>query len=214
MISTLSPPQTQYINLEGISWPTYQAMLQDMGDRRRTRLLYDQGILEITMPSELYEIINRLLDRIITALTEELNLKIKAYGSTTLDRADLVRGVEPDSCYYIQNADQIKTRQLDLQTDPPPDLAVEVDITSSSQRRFGVYQHLQIPEVWRYTAKQGVIFYQLHAGTYRECVCSPTFPLVSAAKLQEFLVLAETEDDNTMIRALRCWIQTQLPSVE
>ena len=62
--------------------------------------------------------------RIITALPEELNLKIKAYGSTTLDREDLEQGVEPDSCYYIQKAEPIKTRTLDQASDPPPDLAV------------------------------------------------------------------------------------------
>lgn len=185
-------------------------MLKDMGDHRLTRLLYDRGWLEITMPSELHEIINRILDRIITALTEELTLKVKAYGSTTLDRADLEKGIEPDSCYYIQNADRIQARRLNLQTDPPPDLVVEVDITSSSQRRFGLYEQLQIPEVWRYQEHHGVTFYCLQSGTYRECEYSQTFPMLSAIKLGEFLTLAEAEDDNTVIRALRRWVQAEL----
>lgn len=185
-------------------------MLQEMGDHRLTRLLYDQGWLEITMPSELHEIINRILDRIITALTEELTLKVKAYGSTTLDRADLEKGIEPDSCYYIQNVDRIQARRLNLQSDPPPDLAVEVDITSSSQRRFALYQQLQIPEVWRYTEQLGVTFYHLQAVTYCKCEYSPTFPMLSAIKLGEFLALADVEDDNTVIRALRRWVQTEL----
>ena len=209
MIATLSPSQTQRVHLEGISWGTYQALLNEMGNHRAAYLLYDQGFLEITMPSELHEIINRLLDRIITALTEELTLKIKAYGSTTLDREDLAKGIEPDSCYYIQNADQISTRKLNLLSDPPPDLAIEVDITNSSRRRFGLYRQLQIPEVWRYTEKQGVVFSQLQAGEYRACEFSPTFPMVSSAKLLDFLDLAETEDDNTVIGALRNWIRNQ-----
>ncbi|MEO0536937.1 MAG: Uma2 family endonuclease [Cyanobacteria bacterium P01_A01_bin.123] len=209
MIATLNPSQTQRVTLDGISWHTYRAMLRDMGNHRATRLLYDQGYLEITMPSELHEIINRLIDRIITALTEELGLKIKAYGSTTLDREDLAKGIEPDSCYYIQNADQIQTRCLNLETDPPPDLAVEVDITSSSQRRFTLYQSLQIPEVWRYTEKQGIVFYQLQAGEYCECCYGSTFSMVSSAKLLEFLAMAEDEDDNTVIRAVRSWIRAE-----
>jgi len=90
--------------------------------------------------------------RIITALPEELNLKIKAYGSTTLDREDLEQGVEPDSCYYIQKAEPIKTRTLDQASDPPPDLAVEVDITSASRRCFTIYLQLGIPEVCQYTS--------------------------------------------------------------
>jgi Uma2 family endonuclease len=145
----------------------------------------------------------------VTALTEELDLKIKAYGSTTLDREDLEQGVEPDSCYYIQNAERIQIRQLDLQTDPPPDLAIEVDITSSSRRRFGIYLQLQIPEVWRYTQRQGISIYQLEKGQYVECEFSPTFPMISPGKLIEFLQLAETEDDNSVIRALRKWMRTQ-----
>ena len=209
MVATPSSPPTQRINLEGISWQTYQALLQDMGHHRATRLFYDRGFLQIIMPSELHEIINRLLDRMITALTEELGLSIKGYGSTTLDREDLAKGLEPDSCYYIQHADRLQCRQLDLTIDPPPDLAVEIEITSSSQRRFSLYRQLQIPEVWRYTEKQGVIFYQLQEGDYRPCGFSPTFPIVSSAKLMELLDLAKTEDDNTVIRSLRAWIRGQ-----
>jgi Uma2 family endonuclease len=200
---------TQQIALNGVSWQTYQALLNDLGDHRSSRLVYDQEILEIIMPSELHEIINRLLDRIVTALTEELDLKIRAYGSTTLEREDLLRGVEPDSCYYIQSVEQLRAKKLNLQTDPPPDLAIEVDITSSSKRRFGVYQQLQIPEVWRYTRSHGVTIYQFCNGEYQEREFSPTFPMISGAVLLQFLQLSDTEDDNQVIRALRRSLKTQ-----
>ena len=199
---------TQQVTLNGVSWQTYQALLNDLGDHRSSRLVYDQGILEIIMPSELHEIINRLLDRIVTALTEELGMKIRAYGSTTLEREDLVRGVEPDSCYYIQSVEQLRAKKLNLQTDPPPDLAIEVDITSSSKRRFGLYQQLQIPEVWRYTRSQGITIYQFCDGKYQEREFSPTFPMISGAVLAQFLQLSGTEDDNEVIRALRRSLRT------
>ena len=211
-MATLLQPPSQHITLQGVSWQTYQALLQDMGDHRAARLTYDRGILEIIMPSDLHEVLNRLLDRIITALTEELDLKIKAYGSTTLEREDLEKGVEPDSCYYIQNADQISTLRLDLRTNPPPDLAVEVDITSSSQRRFTIYQQLQIPEVWQYTQRRGLVFYELVAGRYVERDLSPTFPQVSSQRLMTFLQRAPGEDDNAVVTSLRRWIrQPQSP---
>ena len=174
---------------------------------RAARLAYDCGVLEIIMPSDLHEVLNRLLDRMITALTEELDLKIKAYGSTTLEREDLEQGVEPDSCYYIQNADQISTLQLDLRTNPPPDLAVEVDITSTSQRRFTIYQRLQIPEVWQYTQRRGLVFYELLNGHYVERTISPTFPQVSSQKLMEFLQMSPGDDDNAIVKSLRQWIR-------
>ena len=213
MITTLLPSshrQTQQVVWEGVTWQTYQALLQELGNQRSSRLAYDQGILEIIMPSELHEIINRLLELIITALTDELRMKIKGYGSITLDREDLARGVEPDSCFYIQNVERILGRKLDISTDPPPNLAIEVDISSSSRRRFNIYLQLRIPEVWRYTQQDGMVIYQLQGNEYVECQFSPTFPYVSGATLWQFLQLAETEDDNGVIRALRQWLKTQV----
>lgn len=199
MTATLSEAskQTQHVILEGITWQTYQALLRDAGDHRSTRFAYDQGILEIIMPSTYHEFLNRILEAIIRALTEELNMRLRGCGSTTINREDLARGVEPDSCFYIQNVDRILgKRKIDFQSDPPPDLALEVDITSSSRRRFGIYLQLQIPEVWRYTEKQGIVIYQLQNGEYQECEFSPTFPMISGSSLMQFLNLVETEDDN------------------
>jgi len=199
--------QTQYIIMRGITWETYQRLLKDLGDHRSSRLAYDQGVLEIIMPSDLHEFINRILEAMIRALVEELGLRLRGYGSTTLDREDLEKGAEPDSCFYIQNVDRILGRKLNLATDPPPDLAIEVDITSSSQRRFGIYLQLQIPEVWRYTKRQGITIYQLIDGDYQEREFSPTFSMVSGAVLMQFIQLAEEEDDISVIRALRQWIR-------
>lgn len=212
MTTTLPQSTTQFdqrVVLEGVTWQTYQALLKDLGDHRASRLAYDQGILEIAVPSDLHEVINRLLALMVTALTDELGMKIKGYGSTTWNREDLQRGIEPDSCFYIQNVDRILGRKLNIATDPPPDLAIEVDITSSSKRRFGIYLQLKISEVWRYSEQQGVIIYQLQDCEYVECEFSPTFPMVSGAILMQFLQLAETEDDNGIIRALRQWIRNQ-----
>ena len=136
-------------------------------------------------------------------------MRLRGYGSTTLNREDIQRGIEPDSCFYIQNVDRILGRKLNFETDPPPDLAIEVDITSSSRRRFGIYLQLKILEVWRYTEQRGVIIYQLQNGEYVECEFSPTFPMLSGAVLMQFLQMAQTEDDNGIIRALRQWIREQ-----
>ncbi|MBW4515954.1 MAG: Uma2 family endonuclease [Timaviella obliquedivisa GSE-PSE-MK23-08B] len=202
--------QTQHIIMRGITWETYQRLLKDLGDHRSSRLAYDQEVLEIIMPSSLHETLNRLLALIITTLVDELDLRIKNYGSTTLDREDLEKGAEPDSCFYIQNVDRILGKKLNLETDPPPDLAVEIDLASSSRRRFGIYLQLQIPEVWRYTQRQGITIYQLVDGDYQECEFSPTFSMVSGAALMQFIQLAEEEDDISVIRALRQWIKDKI----
>ncbi|MDF5728635.1 MAG: Uma2 family endonuclease [Rhizonema sp. PD38] len=213
MAITLIPSsrqQTQHIFLEGVTWATYQALLNELGNHRASRLAYYQGVLEIIMPSDLHEFINRILEAIIRALAEELNMRLRGYGSTTLDRQDLAHGVEPDSCFYIQNVDRILGKKLDMQTDPPPDLAIEVDITSSSKRRFGIYLTLQIPEVWRYTERLGFTIYQLRNKEYVECEFSPTFSMMSGSILMQFLRQAETEDDTSVIRTLRQWLITKI----
>lgn len=197
---------TQKVVLENISWQTYQAMLSEMGDHRVSRLTYDEGTLEIKMPSKLHEIINRLLELIITALVEELGLSIKGYGSTTLDREDLQKGVEPDSCFYIQNAYRLQGLDPEIPEDLPPDLAVEVDITSSSTRRMGIYKRLGVPEVWRYTNK-GITISRLENEEYVECEFSPTFQMISPEILAEFLQHRQTTDDIGVMRFIRAWIR-------
>lgn len=204
---------TQRVVLHNISWQTYQTMLADMGDHRAARLAYDRGVLEITMPSDLHEFIKRLLERIVTTLTEELNLKVRSVGSVTLDREDLEQGVEPDSGFYIQNASQIRGRTLDLVNNPPPDLVVEVDITSSSTRRLKIYQSLGVPEVWRCTARTLEIK-RLEHGGYVDCELSVAFPMVSRNDLLRFLEAGkDTDDDNTVIRSLRSWIREHPPQL-
>lgn len=107
---------TQRVTLQNVSWQTYQALLADAGNHRSSRLAYDRGVLEITMPSDLHEFIKHLLERFIIALTEELNLKVRGVGSVTLDREDLAQAVEPDAGFYIQNASCIRGRVIDLTT--------------------------------------------------------------------------------------------------
>jgi Uma2 family endonuclease len=205
-VDDLQGKVTQKVVLENVSWQTYRALLADMGNHRASRLTYDEGILEIKMPSKLHEIINRLLELIITVLVEELGLSIKGYGSTTLNREDLQKGVEPDSCFFIQNADRLQGLDPELPEDLPPDLAVEVDITSSSTRRMGIYRQLKVPEVWRYT-KQGITISRWFEQGYLDCEFSPTFPIISAAVLAEFLQQRQTADDIGVLRYVRTWMR-------
>lgn len=204
---------TQHTVLPQVSWSTYQALLADLGDNRSTRLVYDRGLLEIIMPSDIHEILKHLLERIIAALTEEFELPIRGVGSVTLNREDLQKGAEPDAGFYIQNAAKVRGRTIDLAIAPPPDLIIEVDIHSSSNRRFQIYQALGVPEIWRAT-EQDLQFYQWvedgKTAEYVACDRSPTFPLVTREIIQEWLELATTaQDDNAMIRALRRWARAQ-----
>ena len=195
--------QLPFVVLHNVTWQTYQALLADMGEHRSARLAYDRGTLEIKMPSKLHELINRLLERIITTLTEELGMNILSLGSTTFDSEKAEQGVEPDSSFYIQNADRVNPEDDAPPQDFPPDLVVEVDITSSSRSRLTIYKVMGVPEIWRYS-RQGLTILQLHQGEYVQCEYSPTFPLISVEILEKLLERGkQSKNHNSLINELR-----------
>lgn len=198
---------TQMVVLSNISWPTYQAMLADMGDHRATRAAYNQGVLTLKVPSKLHEIVNRLLARIAATLTEEMGLEVINIGSTTLERDDLEKGAEPDTGFYIQNAHRLEGLDPKIPKDLPPDLVIEVDITSPSTQRMNIYQALGVLEVWRYTKRQGLQIYQLQASSYAQSEASDALPWLTATQLNVFWQQRQTQSENQVIRSVRKWIQ-------
>jgi Uma2 family endonuclease len=134
----------------GISWPTYKAIMNDVGDGRAWRIAYDRGVLEIRMPLQQHEVPKVLLANFVEALADELEIETMQLGALALEREDLTRAIEPDTCFYIQNEALARGRDIDLQTDPPPDLAIESDNTNSSLNKHAIYAALGVPELWRY----------------------------------------------------------------
>jgi Uma2 family endonuclease len=201
---------TQRVALTDVSWKTYQAMLADMGDHRAIRAAYNQGVLILKAPSKLHEIVNRLLARIAATLTEEMGLEVINIGSTTLDRDDLEKGAEPDTAFYIQNAHRLEGLDPKIPKDLPPDLVIEVDITSPSTQRMIIYQALGVPEIWRYTKRHGLEIYQLQTGGYSQSKVSVALPRLTATRLNDFLQQRQTQSENQVIRSVRSWIQETL----
>jgi Uma2 family endonuclease len=209
MTTTLIQSANRFL-LKNISWQTYEALLKDMESQPGIRLTYDRGILEIMSPLAPHERNSRLIGRLVEALTEEMNIEICSLGSLTCKREDLARGLEPDQCYYIQNESVVRNLdQIDLNQDPPPDLAIEIDITSSSINRLDLYAALGVPEVWRYDGSQ-LIIYQLQNGEYLVCTNSPTFPQLTSSEIIRFLELRKTTGETTLIRLFRQWVRNQI----
>ena len=195
--------------LPNISWQTYRSLIRDLEQEPALRLTYDRGTLEIRMPLDPHETFKKLLGRLIEAATEELNLEIRSLGSRTCGREDLAKGLEPDQCYYIQNEAQVRgVEQIDLAQFPPPDLVVEVDITSSSLNRFSIYAALKVPEVWWYSGRSLTI-YALQSGDYTESDRSVALPLLKAKDIERFLEPQLTVGENTIIKQFRQWMRSQ-----
>lgn len=122
---------TERLTLYDMSWENYETLLNLLGDRP-IRATYSQGVVELMILSYQHERYKKLLARFVETLTEELDIAIAGGGSTTFKRQDLERGLEPDECFYIEHEPNVRGKQaLDLAQDPPPDLAIEVDISHS-----------------------------------------------------------------------------------
>jgi Uma2 family endonuclease len=208
MVLTLATPISEIelvpgsaIRLNAVTWQGYLELLQELGENRATRLTYSDGVVEIRMPGQLHEAINRVLAAIILTLAEVLDLAFNNLGSTTLNRPDLAKGIEPDSCFFIQNAQA--GQGMATPTDLPPDLAIEVDIASSSESKLPIYAAMGVPEVWLYQQEQLKILALQVDDTYVAVEQSVAFPQVSDAQLNEWLVLRKTGTDLTVVKAVR-----------
>jgi Uma2 family endonuclease len=136
--------------LHGVSWERYQALRWDDANRH-LRMTYDRGDLEIMSPQKKHGKIAVLLARMIYAWTIHQRMEIESAGDLTCDREDLLKALEPDLCYWITNLDYVREKDvIDLTTDPPPDLALEVDVSRQSIPKLPIYQALKVPEVWRW----------------------------------------------------------------
>jgi Uma2 family endonuclease len=198
------------IVLRGISWDTYQALVRELESQPSKRLTYDNGLLEIFMPLPPHESYKRWTGRFVEVLTEELDLEIRSLSACTWSRKDLAKGVEADECYYIQNESIIRCKmKIDLMIDSPPDLAIEIDITSPSLPRLPIYCALGIPEVWRFDGETMVLL-ALVNGEYQAVPTSIALPMVTPEVLQTWLTQATTMGETSWAKALRRWVQEQL----
>jgi Uma2 family endonuclease len=210
MIATTSSLAEQRTLLENISWSTFETLLKEIGGRRGYRIAYDNGMLEIMSP--LYEHENPKIrsDRFIFILAEELDIEIKSAGSMTLKQERAKKGIEPDNCYYIQSEPAVRGREeLDLETAPPPDLAIEIDITSSSINKFAIYSALGVPELWLYNGRV-LKFYQLVETEYIERDFSVTFSFVSAAEMAGFFTRTQTMGEMALLKSFRTWVKGKI----
>lgn len=201
-----SPEQaTRKVILHDVSWDTYGRLLAEHGDKTGTRFTYDRGTLEITSPSLRHERFKDVIADSFRIVADEMGVDFVGVGSTTFRRKDLDRGFEPDSCFYVENADRIRGQdEIDLERDPPPDLIIEVDITSPSLPRFPIFAGVGVPEVWRYDGVSLQIFC-LADHDYVQTDESATLPGVTGALLTQFVEASKTQKRPAWLSEVRAW---------
>jgi Uma2 family endonuclease len=150
--------------------------------------------------------------RLILALSDEFKIDVESAGATTLRLEIKAKGAEPDDSFYVQNAALVAEKEddLDLEKDPPPDLAIEVERTSASLKKLPIYAAMRVPEIWR-IEKKSVRIYLLSGDNYSESTTSLAFPFLSAKTLSEFLSVGLSKGETAASRAFREWIRKNKP---
>ncbi|MDZ8238161.1 MAG: Uma2 family endonuclease [Nostoc sp. ChiQUE01a] len=202
-------PPGQRVLLQDVTWQELETILEELGEHRAARIAYDRGTLEIMAPLPEHEYDKEIISDLLKALLEELNTEFISLGSTTFKNQAMVQGIEPDQCFYIKNESKVRgKKRLDLTVDPPPDLALEIDITSRTHPN--IYQALKVPELWRFEGGKLQINI-LRDGHYVESQQSlnfPSFPLIEV--IPKYLEQSVISGRNATIKAFRLWVQKHI----
>lgn len=202
-MDTAKSPAEQRVVLRNVSWETYERLLGDHENSSAPRFAYDRGELEIMSTSPEHEKLNRRIALLVLAFTEEMGVESEGLSSTTFRREDLERGFEPDSCFYLQNEELVRDKnRIDLAIDPPPDLVIEVDITSPSINKLSIYARIGVPEAWRYDgAKLGIL--KLGEGEYVAVQESVIIPGLSGSVLTRLIERSKSLRRTVWVREVR-----------
>jgi len=202
------PPGHQ-VQLTEVTWAELECILDELGDRGNPRLSYSHGRLELMSPSPEHEDNKDIISDLVKILLEESDIEFRNLGSTTFKNEQMDQAVEPDACFYIEHEAQIRgKRRIDLTVDPPPDLAIEIDITART--RFNNYEALGIPELWRYNGAALEISI-LRDGQYEPSAQSLHFsdlPLTDV--IPDYLEQSRTSGRTVLLRAFRRWVQDHM----
>lgn len=199
----------QRLVIPAVSWVEYLGF-SALLDERHVRVSYDRGELELMTLSFGHEGASRLLNRAVEILSEELEWPLAQGGSTTLRREDVDRGLEPDECYWIAHEPAVRGKPaIDLNVDPPPDLAIEVDISRSSIDRQSIYAALGVPELWRFDGDR-VQFLALVRSVYEPRPTSLAFPSLTADEFNQRLAESATIDTTRWARDFRRWVRQEI----
>jgi len=199
----------QQLLVEDVNWQQFESILAELGERRASRLSYSNGRLEIMVPLAEHEKAKEIIGDMVKILLETRHIAFESLGSTTLKNERMSQAVEPDTCFYIQNqAAVIGKNRLDMSVDPPPDLAIEIDLTSRTQ--LDNYQILGVPELWRY-ARRGLQINVLQAEQYIESDVSPTFPNIPIVQLvNQYTQQSQVAGRTRAIQAFQIWVGENL----
>lgn len=199
--------------LRGVSWETYERLRRELDEAgSNIRITYDRGRMVLMSPTPRHDKWKELIGQLIEALAAERGSLINSYGSTTWKRPDLGRGLEADKCYYIQRAESMRGKMdIDLTVDPPPDLAVEIEVTHVPLDKPAIYTALGVTELWRYDGERLEVLHLQAGGAYTPARTSLAFPGFEPSQLHRFVSMYPQSLDSEIVQAFREWLRGEKP---
>ncbi len=208
MSTALRIPASQYMLLDSVSWETYERLLREAGERH-VRMTYDRGDLEIMTLSFAHEHFGELLASFVLVVAMELSIPFTSGGSTTLRKRIQRKGLEPDKCFWFAHERQMRGKsKWKALKDPPPDLALEIEISRSALNRMKIYAALRVPEVWRCNRKMLRVYRLNKKGAFEPQNGSLVFPFLPMAELHKFLRLEE--DQLSVLKRFTAWVRAEV----
>ena len=207
------PPGARLI-MADVPWEEYEQLLEDLGDSRAAKVCYDQGAIEIMTLSSRHEKAKEIMNTLVKLIRDELEITIESVGSTTIHEEMRDGGAEPDESFYVGEVSHVLGyRDLDFSQDPPPDLVIEIDLTSGSMNKLPIYSRFGVPEIWQ-AVKFRVHIKILTEDGYEEVSASRLFPFLTAETLTYFLDLGMKNGESHAARAFRAWLRENAPKAE
>jgi Uma2 family endonuclease len=202
-------PESRFV-IYGLDWKGYETLLGLLGNQPGIHLSYDRGSVELMKGSQDHEQFSYLLGRVVGTLTDEFHLPCICLRCLTWRREILDRGLEADNCYYLANAPRVRGKKIDLSVDPPPDLAIDIEISRGALDRMGIYAALRVPEIWRYDGETLRVELLQPDGTYAASETSMNFPFLPLDEVVRFLQQGEAMDHTEWGRAFRAWVRAEV----
>lgn len=196
------------LRLTNVSWQQYKQILEGISWHRAARIAYDDGKLEIMIPTSGHEDDKEIISDLLKVLLEEQNKEFRALGSALFEQQATLKGIKPDQCFYIQNEAAIRgKRRIDISSAPPPDLVLEID--TATRTHLKTYEALKVPELWQFSESKLAI-YVLHAGQYAEIKESLIFPGIPIKEVIPYcLEQSRKIGRNSVIKDFRGWVKAQ-----
>ncbi|MBD2456641.1 Uma2 family endonuclease [Nostoc sp. FACHB-87] len=210
----LTERRADRVVLHNIGWQKFESLLVDLGENRAAKIAYDDGTLEIMTPLPEHEYYKEIIGDIIKDTAEILEIDYECYGSATWKQELKKAGIESDNCFYFQNEALIRGKlKFDLNQDPPPDLALEIDVTSKSLDRFSIYARLGVPEIWCYDTGE-IKIYQLQGEEYIQTKTSLVFPHLNILEIPSLIEKYRMAGKRVFRQAIREWVRGQIREQE